>query len=174
MTSATAVELMATINDYDSHFASIPMYDDGQHGDEDASDSIYGAVIPFHESGRKVKYYIRARNDDALILSPRKAEYEFYEYSIGALPDSSIVINEINYNSSDDFDPEDWVELYNPTSETVSVGLWQFKDENDDHVFIIPEDQILDPDQYLVLCKDAAAFNNHFPDVNNYIVNLKQ
>ena len=173
VTGATTVELMSTVNTFNSQFTSVPMLDDGQHDDGGANDGVYGAIVPFQENGSYVKYYIRASNDDALILSPRKAEHEFYDYIVGSLPGTSIVINEINYNSADnEFDPDDWVELYNPTSETISIGLWEFKDENDDHVFTIAEDVSLAPDQYLVLCKDGAAFTALFPDVSNYVGDL--
>ena len=77
-----------------------------------------------------------------------------------------------NTNISDGFDPEDWVELHNPTNETIAIGLWEFKDENDDHVFTIQEDQILGPGQYLVLCKNIVAFNDHFPDIGNFAGDL--
>ena len=40
------------------------------------------------------------------------------------------MINEINYNSSDGFDPEDWVEIYNSSSNTIDMGSWLLKDEN--------------------------------------------
>jgi len=173
VTGATTVELMSTVNTFNSQFTSVPMLDDGQHDDGEANDGVYGAIVPFQENGSHVKYYIRASNNDALILSPRKAEHEFYDYIVGSLPGTSIVINEINYNSADnEFDPDDWVELYNPTSETISIGLWEFKDENDDHVFTIAEDVSLAPDQYLVLCKDGAAFTALFPDVSNYVGDL--
>ena len=166
VTGATNVELMSTVNTANSQFTSIPMLDDGQHDDGEANDGVYGAIVPFQENGSYVKYYIRARNNDALILSPQKAENEFYEYIVGSLPGSSIVINEINYNSADDeFDPDDWVELYNPTSETISIGLWEFKDENDDHVYTIAEDISLGEDEYLVLCTNSSAFADLFPEV---------
>jgi hypothetical protein len=76
------------------------------------------------------------------------------------------------FNDSDEIkyvNPADWVELYNPTNEPIAIGLWEFKDGNDDHVFIIPENQILEPDQYLVLCKDSLAFNDNFPNISNFI-----
>ena len=76
------------------------------------------------------------------------------------------------FNNSDEIkyvNPADWVELYNPTNESITIGLWEFKDGNDDHVFIIPENQILEPDQYLVLCKDSLAFNHNFPNISNFI-----
>lgn len=173
VSGATEVELMVTTNDFNAQFTSVPMYDDGQHDDGEANDGVYGAIVPFQENGSHVKYYIRASNADALILSPRKAEHEFYDYIVGSLPGTSIVINEINYNSADnEFDPDDWVELYNPTSETISIGLWEFKDENDDHVFTIAEDVSLAADQYLVLCNNTVSFTALFPDVENYVGDL--
>ncbi len=171
VSGATEVELMVTTNDFNAQFTSVPMYDDGQHNDGDANDAVYGAVIPFYESGDHVKYYIRASNADALILNPRKAEQEFYEYTVDfEASGSTVVINEINYNSADDeFDPDDWVELYNPTSETISIGLWEFKDENDDHVYTIDEDISLGADEYLVLCANSSTFADLFPNIENYI-----
>ena len=49
-----------------------------------------------------------------------------------------VVINEINYNSSDSFNPDDWVELYNNSNDTIDITSWLLKDEKDDHIFIIP------------------------------------
>ena len=77
-------------------FFSIEMYDDGNSGDGDEGDIIYGATIPFNSSGDQVRYYIRASNDDALVLEPRQAEWEYYHFTVGSvLADSNIVINEI-------------------------------------------------------------------------------
>ncbi len=83
-----------------------------------------------------------------------------------------IIINEINYNSSDDFNPEDWVEIMNPTSEEQDISGWLFKDESNDHVFTIPDGITLSPNEYLVLCKDSQAFSNLFPNVDNYVGDL--
>ena len=82
-----------------------------------------------------------------------------------------VVINEINYLSFNDF-PEDWVELHNPTNKTIAIGLWTLKDNNDDHVFTIPENIILSSNDFVVLCKDITAFENLFPEVNNSIGDL--
>ena len=65
--------------------------------------------------------------------------------------------------------PADWVELHNPTNESIAIGLWKFKDGDDTHVFIIPENQVLESGAYLVLCKDSLAFNDNFPNVSNFI-----
>jgi len=76
------------------------------------------------------------------------------------------------FNNSDEIkyvNPADWVELHNPTNESIAIGLWEFKDGNDTHVFIIPENQVLESGAYLVLCKDSLAFNDNFPNVSNFI-----
>ena len=76
-----------------------------------------------------------------------------------------VVINEINYNSSDSFNPDDWVELYNNSNDTIDITSWLLKDEKDDHIFIIPSNTILLPNQYIILCKDTIKFIDAFPDV---------
>ena len=81
---------------------------------------------------------------------------------------SGVVINEINYRSSDLFNPEDWLELHNPTNKTIAMGLWIFKDDNN-NVFTIPENTILSAGDFIVLCKDVAAFESQFPQVANFI-----
>ena len=80
--------------------------------------------------------------------------------------DYGIVINEINYNSSDDFDPGDWIEIYNNTNDSINIGTWLLKDENDDNVLVLPENTVAFPDQYIVFCKDTTKFSQFFPDVN--------
>ena len=86
--------------------------------------------------------------------------------------DAGVVINEINYNSLDSFDPDDWVEIYNSSSEAIDLGSWLLKDENDNHIFTIPLSTLLLPNQYLVFCTDTIKFTALFPDVNPYYGDL--
>ena len=74
-----------------------------------------------------------------------------------------------NSQENEYVNPGDWVELHNPTNESIAIGLWEFKNGNDTHVFIIPENQVLESGAYLVLCKDSLAFNDNFPNVSNFI-----
>ncbi len=76
---------------------------------------------------------------------------------------ASIVINEINYNSSDDFDSGDWVELYNPNSDAVNISGWTLYDNGNE--FIIPQGTTIPADGYLVLVESSALFSNAFPNV---------
>ena len=79
-------------------------------------------------------------------------------------PSVNIVINEINYKSTDDFDPGDWVELYNKGDEDVDVSNWVFKDSDDAHQFIIPDGTIMPGNSYLVLAKSKSDLEDLFPD----------
>ena len=79
---ADSVHLMLTLSEYNSGFQKINMYDDGQNGDAFAGDGIYTTYYAFPLNGDEVKFYIRAQNNDAIILLPERAEYEFYTYSL--------------------------------------------------------------------------------------------
>ena len=82
VSNANSVELMATVSEYNSKFQSVEMLDNGTNGDLTANDGIYSANLPFQSSnGLELKFYIRAENNDAIMLNPRRAEYEFYVYS---------------------------------------------------------------------------------------------
>ncbi len=80
-----------------------------------------------------------------------------------------IVINEINYRSADNFNPEDWIEFYNNSSESVDISGWYFSDSDDSHKFIFPEGTILNANSYLVLTRDSTLFKDLFPEVANRI-----
>ncbi|KAA3639586.1 MAG: T9SS C-terminal target domain-containing protein [Bacteroidetes bacterium] len=82
---------------------------------------------------------------------------------------TSVVINEINYNSPSNADAGDWVELLNPTSGPIDMSDWILKDEEDIHEFIIPEGTILEPQGYLVLCRSNNKFSEIHPDVWPYL-----
>ena len=85
---------------------------------------------------------------------------------------SAVVINEINYNSANDYDVRDWVELTNNGGGTINLSGWQFKDEDDSHIFIIPEQTLLENGGFIVLAEDTAVFNGFFPGIGPVVGNL--
>ena len=87
-----------------------------------------------------------------------------YEESI-RVEIESIIINEFNYRSSEEFDPEDWIELYNPKSSSVDLSNWQIRDENPNHIFMIPEGTVIDGNGFLIIVKDENKFLNAFPEI---------
>ncbi len=115
-------------------------------------------------------FYEISIGDTIKILSPslNTLLYKVCE-QYSPLENPDIIINEINYNSSSAFDTQDWVEFYNPQNYSVDLSNWYFKDAEDEHIFVFPDNTIIEPEGYIILCEDKIAFNNLFPDVDNYI-----
>ncbi|KAA3629036.1 MAG: T9SS C-terminal target domain-containing protein [Bacteroidetes bacterium] len=80
-----------------------------------------------------------------------------------------VVINEINYHSSDDFDTKDWLEFHNAGDNLVNIGFWYFKDDNEENIFTFPEGTTIDANGYLVVCRNIENFTTFWPDVDNFI-----
>lgn len=76
--------------------------------------------------------------------------------------DFGVVITEINYNSSKDFDPGDWIELYMLYGDYDLSG-WSVRDDRNDHLFTIPDGTELYKGEYLIITDDSAAFSDCFP-----------
>jgi hypothetical protein len=80
-----------------------------------------------------------------------------------------VIISEINYNSAPAWDTEDWLEFYNTTPFIIDMTDWVFKDANDSNLYVFPEHTFLDAGEFIVLCRDTAAFTSFNPGVSNYI-----
>ncbi|MCK5740963.1 MAG: CotH kinase family protein, partial [Chlorobi bacterium] len=84
---------------------------------------------------------------------------------------ASVVFNEIMYNSAESEDSKDWVELYNPGSSAIDISYWIFKDEDDNHQYVLPAGTEIEADSYLVLCRDSTAFSAVY-SIDNFIGNF--
>lgn len=82
------------------------------------------------------------------------------------------IISEINYNSSPGFDSGDWLEIYNPSDETINLNGWTLKVGNG-ILFEFPPGAYLSPDSYAVVCENMEQFHAIFPETNNYLGNLE-
>ncbi len=78
-----------------------------------------------------------------------------------------VVISEINYHSSDEFNPDDWIELHNPTENEVDISGWRITDKKDSTGFIVPANTVIDTMGYWVLSEDLDQFSQLFQDVEN-------
>jgi hypothetical protein len=83
-----------------------------------------------------------------------------------------ITFTEFNYRSYSGFDTKDWVEIYNYDTVAIDLGFWVFKDDNGAHEFKFPYGMHLDPNEFLVVCEDTAAFRQFNPDVENITGNF--
>ncbi len=81
----------------------------------------------------------------------------------------SIIINEIMYNADKDQDTKDWIELYNAGSKEVNLKGWSIIDEDTSHTeFVIDEDYLIKPDEYIILTRESAEFEK-FINISNKI-----
>jgi len=98
------------------------------------------------------------------IVIQDSAQICLYEESV-PLRIETMVINEINYRSIDSFNPDDWIELYNPESTVKDISNWKIKDDNDSHIFVIPEGTQVEANGYIIIVKDEADFTTAFPGI---------
>ncbi len=78
------------------------------------------------------------------------------------LSPGSIVINEINYNSNDDHESGDWIELFNPGEMEIDISNWVMKDDNDQNSFTFPDETIINSENYLIIAEDLDLFYNNY------------
>ncbi|MEL6843691.1 MAG: lamin tail domain-containing protein, partial [Bacteroidota bacterium] len=80
----------------------------------------------------------------------------------------TLLISEIMYNYDfklDGLDAQDWVELYNPTSQTIDISGWTLRDG--DSVFVIPSGTLIPAQSYWVLTDSLGDFLTAHPQVSN-------
>jgi hypothetical protein len=61
------------------------MFDDGNHGDNEANDGVYGCYIPPHNQGVRIRYYIEATSTDSAktkTYHPARAEQDVFTYIV--------------------------------------------------------------------------------------------
>jgi len=146
-------------------FLKLTMNDNGQDGDEIAMDGIYSVTIPGQGAGSFVRYYIQAAAADDVhtqCFMPAMAAYDVFIYKVRPLESDyaqTIVINELMAsNSSVMYDEaeeaDDWVELYNTSSESVSLEGFHLSDNASNlNKWMLP-DTLIAPESYLVIWTD--------------------
>ena len=134
-------------------FEKMMMYDDGNHGDGQAGDGVYGVFLT--AGATDIQYYIYAENNDASAFSPIRAEYEFYEISING----DLVINEFMADNEttvvdQDGEYDDWIELFNNGDIDINVGGYYLSDDGSDpYQWMFPDTSIM-AGGYLIIWAD--------------------
>lgn len=80
-----------------------------------------------------------------------------------------VIINEINYNSSGDFNSGDWVEIHNRQNDPVDLSGWKLKDNNPENEYVFPLGTIIPSSGYLVICEDISSFVSKF----HYLIHFR-
>lgn len=141
-------------------FARVPMFDDGQHGDGDANDGVFGADLPL--LSLDVQYFLYAENANTGAFSPERAAYEFYTFSpnITAATQGDIAINELAANNENGIENEkgkmrDWIEIYNKTAFPLGLsGLYLAEDAAELDKWQFPATAFLEPNGHLLVWAD--------------------
>ncbi len=137
-------------------FTSAEMFDDGLHNDGSAGDHVYGISIDSAPEDTEMYYYFSAEDLDG--TGSVYPVCETFVLHIGYAP-PQLVINEfmaINNttiaDASGGFD--DYIEIYNPGEFSVYLGDKFLSDEMDNPSKWRMPDQMLGPDQYLIIWAD--------------------
>ncbi|MBI3194325.1 MAG: lamin tail domain-containing protein, partial [Ignavibacteriae bacterium] len=79
-------------------------------------------------------------------------------------PQQTIIINEIMY-APPSSEPE-WVELYNNSPFNVDLKDWKISNKNSSTKYLVSNQHVfLNPQQYVLLTKDAARLSNSYPSI---------
>ncbi len=87
----------------------------------------------------------------------------------GSAQTAQLSVSEINYNSEQTIDCEDWIELHNYGSIALDLSGWVVKDQNDYDTYTIPVGTVIQPNGYLVLASNLTKFEAIYPLVTNVI-----
>ena len=141
-------------------FTKIQMFDDGAHNDGANNDGVYGISMPV--TTIYTQYYFYAENTNVGRFSPARAEHEFYTIT-GTYPTltaGTLVVNEIMaQNTSTVTDPagdySDWFELYNNSSNTISLDNLYASDSSTNLLkWEFPLGLTMEPYSYLIVWAD--------------------
>jgi hypothetical protein len=141
-------------------FQRIQMYDDGLHNDGASGDGTFGVDLAVNSS--YVHYYIYAENNNAGVFSPERAEYEYYSLfaTVSTVNAGELVLNEIlatNTTTVQDQSGEndDWIELYNNTSNYISLKNMYLSDSDVNLLkWEFPDGATIAPNSYLIVWAD--------------------
>ncbi len=81
----------------------------------------------------------------------------------------TVVVSEINYNSSLSANAGDWIELRNLSNSGINISGWKLKDQNEFNIFTFPPSTILNPLGRLVVYEDLVLFSARHPSVLNKV-----
>ncbi|MBK8808975.1 MAG: lamin tail domain-containing protein [Bacteroidales bacterium] len=80
----------------------------------------------------------------------------------------NIVINEINYNSHENSNSGDWIEIFNKGTSAIDISGWVVKDASQ-NIYIVPDNTLITAGAYLVLVQSATQFQLIYPEISNVL-----
>lgn len=95
----------------------------------------------------------------------------FTAYFKGNSRPIKLAISELNYNSSDALDSDDWIELYNYDTQPLDISGWTFTDKKF-NPFTFPTGTILKPYERIVLVSNRAKFDAVHPALSAKVFDI--
>lgn len=152
----SSLTVEAHISEEGGNFITVTLYDDGQHGDKDPNDGIYGGNHTLSIESGTVDYYITATdNQNQEGRYPRCADKSFNFNP----PVPNLVINELlasNDAAYPDGDGEfdDWIEIYNPSNSAIDLaGIFLSDNPNNPNKWELPNISLA-TNEYLLIWAD--------------------
>ncbi len=147
-------------SDVEMPFSQVEMFDDGAHNDGAANDGFYGAELAVESA--LTQYYIYAENDNAGKFSPERAAHEFYSFTatLSEPTVGDLVINEFMASNDvtvadQDGEFDDWIELYNNSSESINLEGYYLSDDAEDLTqWAFPAGTVIEGMGYLTIWAD--------------------
>ncbi len=87
----------------------------------------------------------------------------------------SLIINEISFYQMDNDSTDDWIEIYNRSSQPINLGGFYFAKQKFSKRFKIDSNAVINPKDYLILTKNKFNFTSTYPqlDTTKIIGNFK-
>jgi beta-lactamase superfamily II metal-dependent hydrolase len=102
-------------------------------------------------------YYYVVESTDATSNITTSDEHSF---TTGGTPLPKVLFSEIYYDTVGTDSVEEWIELYNDSTETVDLSGWTITDNNGSGAtFTIPDGTTIKSGTYLTIAADSAGFN---------------
>lgn len=159
VSASSAVQLNYR-NSHKALFSTLEMYDDGNHNDGIAGDSIFGVQVI--ADGKTFQYYIWAENDSTGSFSPERAQYEFYSFQ-PQINHGDVVINEVKGSPSTPytaFKNGSWVELFNNTTENLKLENAYLSNDSSNLLLWKLPDTLIRAKGYFVIGMNNSFANN--------------
>lgn len=144
-------------------FTKVTMFDDGAHNDGSAGDGVYGTTIPINNI--TTQYYVYGENSTIGKFSPERAEHEFYTITasfpvinVGDITINEFVAQNTTGTTDEAGDFEDWVELYNTTSNDLDLGGYYLSDNATNLTkWQFPVNSVIPANGYMIIWADDEA-----------------
>ena len=88
-------------------------------------------------------------------------------------PSDHVVFSEVFYDTPGDDDIEEWIELYNPTSDFIDLSGLTIEDN--ENIYTISNGTTISSDEFMVIARDETGFQDLYgelPDLNDLTLRL--